>query len=325
MITGASRKPFSAVRSPVVPLNENVVARGDQRAVDQLRDERDVVQAVRDAAVGRVVAADDAGDPHRLRLRGGALGHGRVHGELGGPRGGRDRGGEERLRRSQARRCRGRACPGRSRSRRPRAPRSARRPGRARRSCAACRTRPRLRHRRSSSRVAPSVGSESSSAIRQRGSFQRVPSYSSRTGAESAVTACRRAIARSAAVDLDRVDADGQRHGQASVEARERADDRRLSSVAVERAAVLAGHDLDLEAAPDELGLDVLPVDRARQRGDLEVERAGVGLDGRSDLLAEEARLQPAGSRAPARSPRPRAKPSRAPSPSRPRRRGSWP
>ena len=56
MITGASRKPFAAVRSPVVRLNENVAPGRDQLAVDQVRDELDVVDPVRDAAVDRLVA-----------------------------------------------------------------------------------------------------------------------------------------------------------------------------------------------------------------------------------------------------------------------------
>ena len=48
--------------------------------------------------------------------------------------------------------------------------------------------------------VAPPTGRLSSSAIRQRGSFHRVPAYSSRTGADSATRACAAAGARSAAV-----------------------------------------------------------------------------------------------------------------------------
>ena len=41
---------------------------GDQLAVDEVGDQLDVVNAVRDAAEERLVAADDAGDPHRARL-----------------------------------------------------------------------------------------------------------------------------------------------------------------------------------------------------------------------------------------------------------------
>ena len=48
----------------------------DQGAVDQLGDELDVVEPARRAAVGRRVRADDARDPHRLRLRRRALGLG---------------------------------------------------------------------------------------------------------------------------------------------------------------------------------------------------------------------------------------------------------
>jgi hypothetical protein len=48
--------------------------------------------------------------------------------------------------------------------------------------------------------VFPATGRLSSSAIRHRGSFQRVPSYSSRTGADSAARAWAAAGARSVAV-----------------------------------------------------------------------------------------------------------------------------
>ena len=121
--------------------------------------------------------------------------------------------------------------------------------------------------------VAPATGRLSSSAIRQRGSFQRVPSYSSRTGAESAMRACAAAGARSAAVDLDRIEHDRQRDRLAALEPRQRAHDPLGGDVLGEPAAGLARHDLDGEAAPDELRLDVALVDRAREPGELEVER----------------------------------------------------
>src|SRR5712691_5089869 len=54
MITGASRKHFAALRSPV----------------DRVRDELDVVDPVRVPAVERLVARDEAGDAHRARLGG---------------------------------------------------------------------------------------------------------------------------------------------------------------------------------------------------------------------------------------------------------------
>ena len=60
MITGATSRPFAALRSPVVPLNENSVPGRDQRVVDEVRDDLDVVDPVRYAAVQRRVAADDA-------------------------------------------------------------------------------------------------------------------------------------------------------------------------------------------------------------------------------------------------------------------------
>ena len=70
MITGASWKPFSAVRSPVVSLNENVPPGRDQGPVDQLGNELHVVEAARRTAVGRRVRRDDTRDAHRLRVRG---------------------------------------------------------------------------------------------------------------------------------------------------------------------------------------------------------------------------------------------------------------
>ena len=51
MMTGASR-PFAALRSPVAPLNETSTLQRSL-AIDQMRDELDVVDAVRVAAVDR--------------------------------------------------------------------------------------------------------------------------------------------------------------------------------------------------------------------------------------------------------------------------------
>ena len=48
------------------PVERELGAGRDQMVVDQMRDELDVVNPVRDAAVDRRVARDDAGDPHRL-------------------------------------------------------------------------------------------------------------------------------------------------------------------------------------------------------------------------------------------------------------------
>ena len=129
--------------------------------------------------------------------------------------------------------------------------------------------------------------------MRQRGSFQRVPSYSSRTGAESAVRACAAAGARSAAVTSTGIEPHRQRDRLAALEPGERADDPCLGGLCGEPPAGLPGHDLDREAAAHELRLDVALVDLAREAGELEVERGRVGLDGRRDLGAEEARLQP--------------------------------
>ena len=133
----------------------------------------------------------------------------------------------------------------------------------------------------------------SSSAIRQRGSRQRVPSYSSRTGAESAVRAWRAAGARSAAVTSTGSTRTGSATGCPAPAARATG---RSSPPAASRSSrgPSARDDLDREAAPHELRLDVGPVDRAREPAELEVERGGVGLDRRRDLGAEEARLEAA-------------------------------
>ena len=130
--------------------------------------------------------------------------------------------------------------------------------------------------------------------MRQRGSFQRAPEYSSRTGAESASRAWRAAGARSAARDLDRVDPDGKRNGAAALEPGERADDPALGRLPVELQSGLTRDQLDREPAADELRLDVVLIDLACQTGELVVQRGCVGLDRRHDLGAEEARLQPA-------------------------------
>ena len=70
MITGASSRPFAALRSPVVPLNENSLCGGI--SVLSTRCETTWTLWIRFGTppyVGRV-ARDEAGDPHRLRVRG---------------------------------------------------------------------------------------------------------------------------------------------------------------------------------------------------------------------------------------------------------------
>ena len=69
--------------------------------------------------------------------------------------------------------------------------------------------------------------------------------------------AWRAAAARSAARDLDRVDEHGESDGPAALEPGERAHDRLLGRLAVDPEPRLAGHDLDREAAADELRLDM--------------------------------------------------------------------
>ena len=58
-ITGASRKPFVGRALAGRRVERELLAGRDQRAVDQVRDELDVVDAVRVAAVDRLVAGDE--------------------------------------------------------------------------------------------------------------------------------------------------------------------------------------------------------------------------------------------------------------------------
>ena len=144
------------------------------------------------------------------------------------------------------------------------------------------------------SSVLPSTGRERSSAMRHRGSFQRTPEYSSRTGAESASRAWRAAGARSAAS----TSTGSIRTGSATVSPRSsRASARTIlpcGRLLVELQSGLAGHELDREPAPDELRLDVALIDRACQTRELVVQGSCIGLGRRHDLGAEEARLQAA-------------------------------
>ena len=100
MITGASTKPLSCVRAPVVPLNENFFSGRDHMLVDEVRDELHVVDAARFPAVERLVARDEAGDVHGLRLSGRPVGIGALDDELCRAQGGvGDEGGlDQRLR-----------------------------------------------------------------------------------------------------------------------------------------------------------------------------------------------------------------------------------
>ena len=141
--------------------------------------------------------------------------------------------------------------------------------------------------------VFPATGRLSSSAMRQRGSFQRVPSYSSRTGRGQRGARLRRGGSEIGRRHLDGIEHDRQRDRLPALEPREGADDPVRRHVPREPAAGLPRDDLDSEPAADELRLDVSLVDRAREPGELEVERRLVDLHRRRDLGAEEARLQP--------------------------------
>ena len=189
------------------------LARRDQRAVDQLRDESDVVQAARDAAVGRVVAADDAGDPHRLRVGRGALGGRRADGELGGPSGRRGRGREERLRGRRHVDAEAGLVRDDRRSRRPARPSKPASTG----------ARSTVLRSLSNQASAPGPGDrdlrlaarpEATGARRSASAAASSACPRTRAGRapRARVRAWRAAGARSAAVDLDRIDADGQRH-----------------------------------------------------------------------------------------------------------------
>jgi hypothetical protein len=89
------------------------------------------------------------------------------------------------------------------------------------------------------------------------------------------------------------VEHDRERDRLPALEPRQGAHDPSGCDVPREPPARLPRHDLDLEALPDELRLDVALVDRAREPVQLEVERRVVHADRRHDLGAEEARLQP--------------------------------
>ena len=287
MITGASWKPFSAVRSPVVPLNENVSPGAISAPSISCATSGDVVQAARDAAVGRVVAADDAGDPHRLRLGRRALGRRRADDELGAVRPvGRDRGREERLRRRRhvdaeaglvrhdldaaagvdlEARVDGRVLDGLAQLRRTRP----RRPG--------LRSRARSRRRRGARGARRSASAAASSAC-PRTRAGRAPRARCR--------AWRAAGARSAARDLDRVDADRKRDGcrrARAGRARGRSAGGRLPGRASGRAG--PGTTSIDEPAAHELRLDVALVD-LRLRGRRACSRARPRRPGRAAAMS---------------------------------------
>ena len=97
MITGASWKPFAAVRSPVVPLKENVPP--GLISVPSISCETSCTLFRRPAcpAVRRRVRRDDAGDAHRLGDLGRPLRLRDADGEVGGPPVGRECGLRDRL------------------------------------------------------------------------------------------------------------------------------------------------------------------------------------------------------------------------------------
>ena len=300
------------------------LARRDQRAVDQLRDERDVVQAARDAAVGRVVAADDAGDPHRLRVGRRALGGRRADGELGRPSGGRGRRGEERLRgrrhvdaeaglvRDDVDAARLDLEAGVDRRALDRLAQLVE-PG--------FRARPGDRDlRRAADRQRQELGDP---PARQLPARSLVLEADGRREGGAGLPA---AGARSAAVTSIGSMRTGQRHRLPALEPRERADDRRRRGLLVEPAAGLTRDDLDPRAragrASPRRGCWSIA---SREAGELEVERGAVGLHRRRDLGAEEPRLQAAEAADGAEALALAGGASRSRRPSRPRRRASWP
>ena len=99
MITGASWNPFAAVRSPVVPLNENVSPGAIRVPSISFGDELHVVEPPGRAAVGRRVGRDDAVDAHRLRDLRRPLRIRDPDDEVRRPLVGRERGRRDRLRR----------------------------------------------------------------------------------------------------------------------------------------------------------------------------------------------------------------------------------
>ena len=319
MITGASRKPFSGVRSPVVALNENVLPGRDQGPVDQVRDQRDVMKAVRDPAVGRVIARDDAGDAHRLRVGDGPLGLRRLDGERRRPRVRRDRQPPAAPSRSPAPSRRGRPCRARCGSR-PGTPRSWRPPARAPPACAASRTTPRRparRSRASSRRRSEARAARRSASAAASSACPRTRGARAQTGRSRA---WRRAVrarqpsplpGRSApAAAPEHRDRAGRARGRSSSAARSRSSFRPLCS----------GTTSIPQAAAYELRLEVVAIDR---RG--EPARACSRAQRCTPGRAERSRLRRSvragdGSRARARSPHPRGRLLRARRSSRPRR-----
>ena len=106
MITGASRKPFAAERSPVAWLNEKVAPGAISLRSTRCATSWTLWMRFGDAAVDRLVGPDGAGDPHRARGRRRALRLLHDHRELRDPVGSLLRGGEHERRRATARRPR---------------------------------------------------------------------------------------------------------------------------------------------------------------------------------------------------------------------------
>ena len=326
MITGASWKPFAAVRSPVVPLNENVPPGAISVPSISLRDELHVVEPPGRAAVGRRVGGDDALDPHRLRDLVVRCGSRDPHDEVRRPLVGRERGGGDRLRgRRDVELEAGLRRPDHDLPRRRdlevrvlRLARDGRREPlevlarrRARRSRPSC-CRPR----------AARAAERSASAARASASRRRRAAAAPR--ARCAPASRRRS--RSAPLTFGSVVCDRQRDGHAAVEARRAR--RRPSPRPRSRSSSRPGHaldDLHVEALADEPGVDALAVDHVGDLGELVADGRVVGLDRRRDVDAEEPRPQALEAAQRARSRRPRPQRPRRPRASRPRRRAARP
>ena len=265
----------------------------DQLAVDEMRDELDVVDAIRVAAVERLVGRDRAGDPHRLRLR-------RRAGRLPLARARAARRGwsscSAAARMRAAERGTSSAMPGTAGTTRTRAARVDREAG-VLRSVVEAPLEPRevaigggaaerelgraARSGGEGSSRAASAGCAAASVRRRRSPARRSPGWR-RAGR-------RRASRRSPTAGRSRTgSATGARENDASAET--------ITARAAARSStrpVDPGCDRDVQAATDEPRLAVRRVDRPRQQAELVGHAGVVGVRLRRDILREELEPEP--------------------------------
>ena len=261
-------------------------ARRDQLVVDEMRDELDVVDAVRLAAVEGLVAAHRPGDPHRARVGGRArrllvgederrdpvdrtLGRGK-HGAHGTRDVERDAGlrrdDADRAVRDGERRILRRAVDRALETREER-----------------IRSRPDDPHRAEIEQLRELPAGQGQTRL---AGDERHRAGDDPRGAT---------LSRGQRGDghLRRVHANGQRDGRAR-ERRERLNEQVACGGTVEDAAGLLRRDRDVQPAPDERRLAMRRVDGVAEQPELVVERRAVGMNRRSEILREELELEPA-------------------------------